>query len=211
MGVAVLQLSNQVHLFATLWIAAHQTSLSLTISWSLLEFTFIELVMPSNHLILCCPLLLLSSVFPSIRVFSNGSAIHIRWPKYQSLSISPFNQYSGLISFKIDWYDLLAVQGTLKSVLQHRSSKALIIWCSEFFTVQLSYPYMTSGKTIALTIQTFVGMSLLFNTLSRFVIVSLPRSNCLLNLWLQSPSTVTSRVQEEESHHCFYLFPFYLP
>ena len=112
MGVAVVQLSNQVHLFATLWIA-HQASLSLTISWSLLKFTSIELVMPSNHLILCCPLLLLSSVFSSIRVFSNESAVHIRWPKYQSLSISPFNQYAGLISFKIDWFDLLAVQGTL--------------------------------------------------------------------------------------------------
>ena len=156
-------MSDQVRLFATLWIA-HQASLSLTISWSLLKFTFIELVMPSNHLILCCPLLL-SSIFPSIRVFSNEWSFHIRWPKYQSLSIGPFNQYSGLISFKIDWFDLLAVQGTLKSVLQHHSSKALILQCSAFFTVLLSHPYMTSGKTIALTIQTFVGkvMSLLFN------------------------------------------------
>ena len=210
-GVAVVQLSDQVHLFATLWIA-HQSSLSLTISWSFLKFTCIELLMPSNHLILFFPLLLLSSIFPSVRVFSSEWSFHIRWPKYQSLSISPFNQYSGLISFKIDWFDLLAVQGTLKSVLQHHSSKALILQCSTFFTVPLSHPYMTSGKTIALTIQTFVGkvMSLLLNTLSRFVIVFLPRSNCLL-IHGYSHHPVISRAQEEEIRHCFYLFPFYLP
>ena len=141
---------------------------------------FIKLVMPSNHLILCLPLLLLPSIFPTIRVFSNESALHIRWPKYWSFSfgISPFNEYSGLISFRIDWLDLLAVQGTLKSLLQHHSSKASILWHSAFFTVQLSHPYLTTGKTITLTRWTFVGkiMSLLFNMLSRLVIVFLPRS-----------------------------------
>ena len=128
--------------------------------------------MPSNHLILCCLLLLPPSIFPSIRVFSNESVLHIRWPKYRSFSVSPSNEYSGLISFRIDWLDLLAVQGTLKSLLQHHSSKASILWCSAFFMVQLSHPYMTTRKTIALTRWTFIGkvMSLLFNTLSRFVI-----------------------------------------
>ena len=140
-----------------------------------------ESVMPSNHLILCCSLFLLPSIFPSIRVFSNESVLCIRWPKYWSLSfsISPLNEYSGLISFRIDWLDLLTVQGTLKSLLQHHSSKASILRCSAFFMVQLSHPYMTTGKT--LTIWTFVDkvMSLLFNTLSRFVIAFLPRSKCL--------------------------------
>ena len=140
--------------------------------------------MPSNHLILCHSLLLLPSVFPSIMVFSNESTLHIRWPKHCSFSfsISPSSDYSGLISFRIDWFDLLAVQGTLKSLLQHHSLKASILWCSAFFMVQLSYLSMTSGKTIVLTIQTFVGkvMSLLFNMLSRFVITFLPRSKCLL-------------------------------
>ena len=147
-------------------------------------------VMPSSHLILWCPLLLLPSTFPSIRDFSNESAVRIRWPKYFSFSISPSNEYSSSISVKIDWFDLLAVQETLRSLLQHHRSKTLIFWCSVFFTVQLSQSYMTSGKTIALTIQTFVGrvISILFNTLSRFVIAFLPRSNCLLTLWLQSPS-----------------------
>ena len=147
----------------------------------------IRLVMPSNHLILCRPLLLLPSNFPSIRVFSNESALHIRWPKYWrfSFSISPSKEYSGLISFRMDWLDLLAVQGTLKSLLQHHSSKASILRCSAFFLVQLSHPYMTTGKTM--TRQTFVGkvMSLLFNMLSRFVIAFLPRSKCLLISWLQ--------------------------
>ena len=154
----------------------------------------IELVMASHHLILCRPLLLLPSIFPSIRVFFSESILHIRWPKYWSFnfSISPSNEYSGLISFRMDWLDLLAVQGTLKSLLQHHSSKASILLCSAFFIVQLSYPYMTTGKTIALTRWTFVDkvMSLLFNMLSRLVIAFLPRSECLLISWLQSPSAV---------------------
>ena len=145
--------------------------------------------MPSNHLILCHPLLLLPSIPPSIKVFSNESALCIRWPKYWSfsLSISPSNEYSGLISLRIDWLDLLAVQGTLKSLLQHHRSEASIFWCLAFFIVQLSHPYMTTGKTIALTRQTFVGqvMSLLFNMLSRLVIAFLPRSKRLLISWLQ--------------------------
>ena len=154
----------------------------------------IESVMPSNHLILCRPLLLLPSIFPSIRVFSNESALCIWWPKYWSFSfnISPSNEHLGLISFRMDWLDLLAVQGTLKSLLQQHSSKASILRCSAFFIVQLSYLYMITGKTIALTRQTFVGkvMSLLFNMLSRLVITFLPRSKCLLISWLQSPSAV---------------------
>ena len=153
----------------------------------------VELVMPSNHLILYRPLLL-PSTFPSIRVFSNESALHIRWPKYQnfSFSISPSNEHPALISFRMDWLHLLAVQGTLRSLLQHLSSKASILWCSAFFTVQLSDLYMTSGKTIALTKRTFVGkvMSLLSNILSRLVITFLLRSKCLLISWLQSPSAV---------------------
>ena len=152
-----------------------------TISWSLLKLMSIELVMPSNHLVLCHPLL--PSIFPSIKVFSNESALRIRWPKYGSFSftISSSSEYSGLISFRLDWLDLLAVQGTLKSLLQHHSSKASILWRSAFFTVQLSHSYMTTGKTIALTRWTFVGevMSLLFNMLSRLVIVFLPRNKCL--------------------------------
>ena len=154
----------------------------------------IESVMPFNHLILCCPLLLLPSIFPSIRVFSNESALPIRWPKYWSFgfNISPSNEHPGLISFRMDWLDLLAVQGTLKSLLQHHSSKASILQGSAFFIVQLSHPYMTTGKNIALTRQTFVGkvMSLLFNMLSRLVITFLPRSKCLLISQLQSPSAV---------------------
>src|SRR5574337_290578 len=154
----------------------------------------IESVMPSNHLILCHPILLLPSVFPSIRVFSNESALHFRWPKYWrfSFSISPINEHLGLISFRMDWLDLLAVQGTLKSLLQHHSSKASILQHSAFFIVQLSHPNMTTGKTIALTGWTFVGkvMSLLFNMLSRLVITFLPRSKCLLISLLQSPSAM---------------------
>ena len=157
------------------------------------NFTSIELVMPSSHLILCRPLLYPPSIFPSIRVFSDESVLHIRWPEYQSLSfsISPFNEYSGLISFR-KWLDLLAVQGTLKSLLQHHSSKASILQHSAFFLVQLSHPYMTTGKTIPMTRQVFVGkvMSLLFNMLSRLVITFLPRSKCLLISWLQSTSAV---------------------
>ena len=151
----------------------------------------IELVMRSNHLILCHPLLLLPSIFPSIRVFSNESVLCIRWPKYWSLSfsISPSNEYSGLISFRIDWLDLLAIQGALKSLLQHHISKASVLQHSAFFIVQLSHPYMTNGKTIALITQTFIGklMSLLFNMLSRLVIAFLLRSKHLLISWLQSP------------------------
>ena len=147
----------------------------------------IESVMPSNHLILCHPLLLLPSIFPSIRVFSSESALCMRWPKYWSFSfsISPSSEHPGLIFFRIDWLDLLSVQGTRKSLLQHHTSKASILWCSAFFIVQLSHPYMTTGKTIALTRQTFVGkvMSLLFNMLSRLVITFLPRSKCLLISW----------------------------
>ena len=150
--------------------------------------------MPSNCLILCHPLLLLPSVLLSIRVFSSESALWIRWPNYWSFSfsISPSNEYSGFISFRIDWFDFLAVQGTLKSLFQHHSSKASVLQCSAFFTVQLSHPYMTTGKTIALTRRTFVGkvMSLLFNMLSRFVIAFLPKSKRLLISWLQSPSAV---------------------
>ena len=155
--------------FVTPWTAARQASLSITNSESLFKLMSIELVMPSNHLILCHPLLLLPSIFPSIRDFSNDSVLHIRWPKDWSFSfsISPSNEYSGLISFRMDWLDLLAVQGTLKSLLQHHSSKASILWCSAFFIVQLSHPYMTTRKTIALTRWTFAGkiMSLLFNML----------------------------------------------
>ena len=138
-------------LSVTPWTVAHQVSLSITNPWSLVKLMSITSVMPSNHLILCCPLLLLSSIFPSIRVFSNESVLHIRWPKYWSFAFSPSNEYSGLISFKMDWLDLLAVQGTIKSLLQHHSSKASVLQSSAFFTVQLSPPYMTTGKTIALT------------------------------------------------------------
>ena len=179
---------SHVRLFANPWTAARQASLSITNSRSLLKLMSIESVMPSNHLIFCNPLLLPPSIFPSIRVFSNESVLHIRWPKYWSFSfsISPSNEYSGLISFRMDRLDLLAVQGTLKSLLQHHSSKASILQHSAFFIVQLSHPYMTPGKTIALTRWTFVGkvMSLLFNMLSRLIIAFLPRSRCLLIFWL---------------------------
>ena len=173
-----VQSLSRVWLFATPWIAACQASLSITNSWSSLKLMSIESVMPSNHLILCRPLLLLPSVFPSIRVFSNESAFYIRWPKYWSFSfsISPSKEHPGLI-FRMDRLDLLAVQGTLKSLLQHHSSKASMLQLSAFFIVQLSHPYLTTGKTIALTRRTFVGkvMSLLFNMLSRLVITFLPR------------------------------------
>ena len=193
-SVSSVQSLSNVWLFVTPRTVAHQTSLFITKARSLLKLMSIELVMPSIHLILCCPLLQ-HSIFPSIRVFSNESVFCIRWPKYWSFSfsISPSNEYSRLISFRIDWFDLLVVQGTLKSILQHHSSKASILWCSAFFMVQLSHPYMTIGKTIVLTRQTFVGkvMSLLFNMLSRLVIAFLPRSKRhLLISWLQSPSAV---------------------
>ena len=180
--VSSVQFISYVQLFATPWTAVCQASLFITNSRSLLKLMSIELVMPSNHLILCCPLLLPPSIFPSIRVFSNVSVLCIRWLKYWSFSISHSNEYSGLISFTMDRLDLLTVQGTLKSLLQHHSSKTSILQCSAFFIVQLSHPYMTTGKTIAFTRENFAGqlMSLLFNTLSRFVIAFLPRSKCLL-------------------------------
>ena len=155
----VVQSLSHVWLFAIPWTVACQASLSFTISQSLVKLMFIELVMHSNHLILYCPLLPLPSIFPSITVFSSESILHIRWPKYWSFSfsISPSNKYSGLMSFRIDWFDLLAIQGTLKSLFQHHNSKASVLWCSTFFMVQLSHPYTTMGKTIALTIWTFVG------------------------------------------------------
>ena len=174
--------------------AARQASLSSTNSWSLLKLMSIESVMPSNHLILCRPLLLPPSIFPSIRAFSIESVRCIRWPKYWSCSfnISPSNEYSGLISFRMDWLDLLAVQGTLKSLLQHHSSKASLLQHSDFFIVPLSHPYLTTGKNIALARWTCAGkvMSLLFNMLSRLVITFLPMSKGLLVSWLQSPSAV---------------------
>ena len=189
-----VQSLSRVQLSATPRTAARQASLTITNSRSLLKLMSIELVMPSNHLILCHPLLLLSSVFPSIRVFSSESVLHIRWPKYWSLSfsISPSNESSGLISFRTDWLDIFVVQATLKSPLQHHSSKASILRCSSFFIVQLSHPYMTTGKTIALTRWTFVGkvMALLFHILSRLVTTFLPRIKRLLISWLQSSSAV---------------------
>ena len=172
----------------------------------------IVLVMPSNHLILCRPLLLLPSIFPRIRVFSNESALHITWPKYWSFSfnIRPSNENPGLISFRMDWLDLLEVQGTLNSLLQHYSSKASILLCAAFFIVQLSHPYLTTGKTIALTRWTFVGkvMSLLFNMLSRLVITFIPRSKCLLISWLQSPFAVILEPRKIKSAT---VCPIYLP
>ena len=195
---------------ATPWTAACQAHMSSTLSQSLLKFMSIESVILSNPLIFCCPLLLLPSIFPSIGVFSYELSLCIRWLKYWSFSISPYSEYSGLISFRIGWLYLLAVQGTLKSLLQHHTSKASIPRCSDFFVVQLSYPHMTTGNTIALTLWTFVGkvMSLLLNILSRFVIVFLPRSKHLLISWLQSLSTVKPK---KVKSHCFYFFPFYLP
>ena len=183
-----VQSLSSVCLFATLWIAAHQAFLSITNYRSSLKLMSIWSVMPSSHLILCHPLVLLPPIPPSVRVFSNESTLRMRWPKYWSFSfsISPSKEHPGLISFRMDWLDLLAVQGTLKS-LQHHSSKASIIWCSAFFTVQVSHPYMTIGKTIALTRRTFVGkvMFLVLNMLSRLVITFLPRSKRLLISWLQ--------------------------
>ena len=169
--------------------------------------------MPSNHLILCRPRLLLPSIFPSIRVFSNESALRIRWPEYWSFSINPSNDYSGLISFRVDWFDLLEVQGTLKTLLQHHSSKASILRHLAFFIAQLSLPYMTTtGKTIALTRWTFVGkvIPLLFNMLSRLVIAFLPKSKCLLISWLQLPSAVILEKTAQISHG-FHCIPIYLP
>ena len=189
-----VQLLSHVRLFATPWTAARQASLSITNSWGLLKLVSIELVMPSNHVILCRSLSPAAFNLSQQQVFSSESALLIRRPKYWSFSfsISPSNEYSGLISFRMDWLDLLAVQGTLKSLLQHHCSKASILQRSAFFTVQLSHPYMTTGKSIVFTRQTSVGKvkSLLFNTLSRLVITFLPMSKRLLISWLQSPSAV---------------------
>ena len=197
-------------LFATPLIAACQASLSIANSRSSTKLMSIELVTPSSHLILCRPLLLLPPIPPSIRVFSNESTLRMRWPKYWSFSfsISPSKEHPGLISFRMDWLDLLAVQGTLKSLLQHHSSKASILWRSAFFTVQLSHPYMTTGKTKALSRWTFAGkvMSLLFNKLSRLVIAFLPRSKHLLVSWLQSPSAEILEPQKNSQP----LFPLFL-
>ena len=194
--------------------AARQASLSITNSRSLQKLMSLESVMPSNHLSLCHPLLLLPSLFPSIRVFSNESALHIRWPKYRSFSfnISPYNEYSGLISFRLNWLDLLAVQEILKSLLQHHSSKASILQHSAFFIVQLSHPYMTTGKMIALTRWTFFGkvMSLVINMLSRLVMAFLPRSKQLLISWLHSPSAVIFGVPQNKVCHFSHCFPIYL-
>ena len=183
--------------------------LVLQITWSLVKLESIESVMPSNHLVLCRPLLLLPSIFPSIRVFSSESVLRIRWPKNWTFTISPSNEYSGLISFRVDRLDLLAIPGTLKSLLQHHSSKASVLQCSAFFIVQLSHPYMTTGKTIALTIQTFVSkvMSLLFNMLSRFVIAFVSRSKHPLISWLQSPSSVILEPKKVKSITVFIVSP----
>ena len=199
---AIVQLLSCVRLFATPWTAARQASLSFTISQSLLKLMSIESVTTSNHLTLCHPLLLLPSIFPSIRVFSNESVLHIGWPKYWSFSfsISPSNEYLGLISFRMDWLDPLAVQGTRKSLLQHHSSEASILRCSAFFMVQLSHPYMTAGKTIALPRWTFVSkiMSLLFNMLPMLVVAAVTICNDF-------------GAQENKASHCFHCFPIYLP
>ena len=210
--ISSVQLLSRVLLFVTPWTAARQASLSSTNFWSPPKPMSIESVMPSNHLSLCCPLLLLPSIFPSIRVLSNESALHIRWPKYWNFSfnISPSTQHPGLISFRMDWLDLLAVQGTLKSLLQHHSSKASILWRAAFFIVQLSHPYMTTGKTIALTRRTFVDkvMSLLLNMLSSLVITFLPRSKCLSTSWLQSPPAVILEPRKIKSATVSTVSPF---
>ena len=199
----VVQVPSRVWLFATPCAAPRQASLSLTVSQSLPKFMSIASVMLSSYLILWCPLLLLSSIFPSIRDFFNESAVCFRWPNYWSFSfsISPSNEYSGSLSLKIDWLDLLAVQGALWSLLQHHSSKASILQRSAFFTIQLSQLYVPTGRTAAFTIRTFVGgvMSLLFNALSRLVIAFLPRSERLLIAWLQSPSAVILEPKKRKS------------
>ena len=209
-----VQSLSRVQFFVTPWTAVCQASLPITNSRSLLKLMSIELVMPYNRLILCHPLLLLPSIFPSNRVFSNESALCSRWPKYWSFSfsVSPSNEHSGLISVRMDWLDLLAIQGSLKSLLQHQSSKASVLRCSGFFIVQLSHSYMITRTTIAFTRQTFVGkvMSLLFNMLSRLVIVFLQRSKCLLISWLQSPSAVILKPPKVVCH-CFHCFPIYFP
>ena len=198
--IVAAQSLSHVWFFVSPWNAACQASLSFTMSQSLLKFMSIELVMLSNHLILCHPLLFLPSIYPSIRVFCNEWTLRIRWPKYWSFSfsISPSNEYSGLMSFRMDWFDLFAIQGTLKRLLQH----------SAFFMVQLSYQYMTAGKTIALTRWIYVikVMSLLFNTLSMFIVAFLPRNKCLLISWLQSPSIVISELKKIKSATIFIFY-----
>ena len=200
---------------ATPWIAARQASLSITNSRSSPKPMCTKSMMPSSHLILCRPLLLLPSIPPSFRIFSNESALRIRWPKYWSFSFntSPSNEHPGLISFMINWLDFLAVQGTLKSLLQHHSSKASIIWSSAFFIVQLSHPYMTTGKAIALTIWTFVGkvMSLLFNMLSRLVITFPSKEQTCFNFMAAITICSDLGAQKNKVCHCFHCFPIYLP
>ena len=207
-----VQSLSRVQLFVTPWTAAHQASLFITNSWSLPKLMSIKSVMISNHLIHCHPLLLLPSILPSIRAFSNESVLHIRWAKYWSFtfSISPSNEYSGLISFGMDWFDLLQSKG-LSRVFSNNNSKASILWGSAFFIVQRSHPYMTTGKTIALTILTFVSkvMPLLFNMLSRFVVTFLPRSKHLLISWLRLPSALILEPPKIVCH-CFHYFPSYL-
>ena len=214
-AISSVQLLSRVWLFATPWITACQASLSITNSWSLPKLMSIKLVMQFSHLILCRALLLLPPIPPSIRVFSNESTLHMRWPKYWSFSfsISPSNEHPGLLSFRMDWLDLLAVQGTLKSLLQHHSSKASILQHSAFFIVQLSHLYMTTGKTIALIRRTFVDkvMSLLVNMLSRLVITFLSRSKRHLISWLQTPFAMILEPRKNKVSHCFYYFPIYLP
>ena len=209
-----VQSLSSVLLFATAWTAACQAALSITNSWSLLKLMSIESIMPSNHLILCCSLLLPPSVFPSIRIFSKELAFHIRWPKYWSFSfsISPSSKYSVLISFRTNKLDMLDVQGTLNSLLQHHSLKTLVLWRSAFSMIQLSHTYMTTGKTIALTIRTFVGkvMSLLSNMLSRFVIAFFPRSTCL-NVMAAVTTCSDFEGQKNNVCHCFHCLPIYLP
>ena len=214
LNISSVQSLSHVQLFATPWITACQAPLFNTNSQSLPKLMSIESVMSSSHLILWHPLLLLPPIPPSIRVFSNESTLHMRWPKYWSFSfsISPSNEHPGLISYRTDWLDLLAVQGTLKSLQQHHSSKASILWCSIFFTVQLSHPYMATGKTIALTRWTFVGkvMSLLFNMLSGLVITFLPRSK---HLNFMAAITICSDFGglKNKVWHCFHCFPIYFP
>ena len=213
-ALPVIQLLSCVQILAAPWTAAGQAHPSFTVSQSLLKLMSVELVMPSSHLILCHPLLLLLSTFPSIRLFPKESVFHIRWPKYWSFrfSISPSSEFSGLISFRMDWLDFLTVQGTLKSLLQHHSSKASILRHSAFFMAQLSHPYMTTGKTTALTRWTFVCkvMSLLFNTLSGFVITFLPRT---LSFNAMPSVTVHSDfgTQENKICNCSYSYPIYWP
>ena len=213
-NISSVQSLSHIWLFVIPWTATCHASLSITDSQSLLKLMSTELLMWSNHLILCCPFLL-PSLFPSIRVFSNESDLCIRWPKYWSFSfnISRSNDHPGLISFRMDWLDLFAVQGTLKSFLQHHSSKASILQCSAFLIVPLSHPYKTTGKTIALIRWTLVGrvMSLSFNMLSSLVITFLPKSKRLLSLWLQSPSAMILEPPKNKVWHCFQCFPIYLP